>query len=155
MLSFKHSGASGDIIFSLPTVISIHQENPTFEVKFFIDINKPSKNYLGSKHPLKNLRFDENYFNKLKPLLESQEYINKVEIYKNQEISVDLDEFRSLGIDYNKGHIPRWYFYLFKANFDLSQPWLFVEPKEKFKILVNRTSRYRNINLSYEFFKRL
>lgn len=151
MLSCKHSGNLGDCIYSLPTIISIRKDNGDLYTNYYLDINKPTKNYLGSRHVLRGVRLNEDYFNKLKPLLESQNYIDNVEIYKNQELSFDLDEFRELNIDFNKGHIPRWYFYLFRANYDLSTPWISVTPYKKHKILVNRTERYRNININYSF----
>src|SRR5262249_46242908 len=50
------------------------------------------------------------------------------------------------GIELDRYAIPRWYFLTIKAHYDLSQPWLWVEPDERFRgrLVVNRTSRYRN-----------
>lgn len=135
MPKYLHSGRMGDIILSLPTVIAINER-----------LNEKADFYFNG---------EEDQYLSLKPLLESQPYIQKCELYDGQQIDINLDSFRRMGINHEKGDIARWYFWAWGVTYDLSKPWIHVEPDDRFqdKIIVNRTPRYRN-QFDYSFLNR-
>jgi hypothetical protein len=97
---------------------------------------------------------NDKYFYMLKPLLESQSYINKVEIYTDQYIDIDLDLYRKVPINPFTYCIPRWYFlFIIGANWDLSKSWLDIEPDYTYKdyILISRNNRYNSKYINYGF----
>lgn len=135
----------------MPTILSISKENPKEKTKILLAINRPSREH--HKHPSKNVLLTKESAEKLIPLLESQGF--SVEITENwhQEVDVDLDDFRKLNIDFAKGHIPRFFFYCYKSNYDLSQPYLSIKPTVNNYVLANRSARYRNPDINYAFLK--
>ncbi len=88
----------------------------------------------------------------LLPLLNEQKYLNKVEIFNNQKIHIDMDLFRSMpaNIQY---YSPRWFFHLTGIHVNLEEPFLQVNPHKIIngKIVVLRTFRYRNCFINYKF----
>jgi hypothetical protein len=152
MITFSHSGNVGDIIYSLPTVISICKRKQQ-KAHFYLKTNTYATYYPNAVHPLGNIRLNKAYAEALIPLLEAQDYIDKAAIYNDEEINIDLDSFRNFNLDMARIHLPRRYFYVFHANYNLAEPWLKVEPNPDVKdyILVNRTKRYRNLAISYKF----
>lgn len=150
-INLSHSGNIGDIIYSLPTVIYFSTK---YKINFYLKTEEFAQYLEFQKHPLNNVKLSRNFANKLIPLLKDQHYIQNCDIYDNQQIDIDLDDFRQLDFDFSNGHLPRWYFYAFLANYDLAQPWLWVKTEEyNNKIIVNRTSRYRNLSINYKFLK--
>lgn len=151
-ISFKHSGNVGDIIYSFPAVRSLLRNKGIEKADFYIQLNVPM-GYSGS-HPLGNVLMNEKFFQMLKPLLKSQSFIDKVEIFENQKIDVDLDTFRKVPINPFTYCIPRWYFlFIVGTNWDLSLPWLEVEKDDTYKdyILVSRNNRYKSKFINYSF----
>ena len=91
-LSFLHYGHLGDIIDSLSTVREIAKKK---ECNLYIQKNKAIPSHLSSKeHPFGNIYLSEKSINKILPLLKNQNYLNKVELYDNQNIDIDLNFFR-------------------------------------------------------------
>ncbi len=88
----------------------------------------------------------------LLPLLQKQNFITTVEIYKNQKIDIDLNLFKDLAMNLGLGSV-RWYFQLTGVHADLSEPYLFVEPHQKIKnkIAILRTKRRNNYLVNYKF----
>lgn len=151
-ISFKHSGNVGDIIYSLPAVRSLLQNKGVEKADFYINLNVPM--IYSGYHPLGNVLMNDKFFQMLWPLLKSQSFIDKVEIFGNQKIDVDLDTFRRVPINPFTYCIPRWYFlFVIGANWDLSLPWLEVEADNRFKnkIIVSRNSRLQSQFISYVF----
>jgi len=151
-ISFKHSGNVGDIIYSLPAVRSLLRNKGIEKADYYIQLNVPM-GYSGP-HPLGNVLMNEKFFQMLKPLLKSQSFIDKVEIFENQKIDVDLDTFRKVPINPFTYCIPRWYFlFIVGTNWDLSLPWLEVEKDDRYKdkILVSRNPRLQSQYISYKF----
>jgi hypothetical protein len=132
MLSFAHSGNIGDVVLSLPTVRVLGG---------------------GTFWLVPTVHMSEDFATKLSPLLASQDYISEVKIGVHSGVDYDMDKFRSLDLDLSQGNSCRWYVQAFPVCADLSKPWLTVPPDKTFAgcILVNRTNRYRNNNLSYRF----
>lgn len=149
MKSFKHSGQSGDIIYSLPAIASFNEKS-----NLYLQLNVKANLYEGAKNPLGNVFLNDNMFNFIAPLIEKQDYIEKIDIYKNQKIDIDLDQFRTVPINPAMGALTKRYFYFVNNFYDLSSPWLKVYESEeslKDKILVCRSERYRNEKLNYSY----
>jgi hypothetical protein len=148
-LTAAHGGALGDVIYSLPTLIFLTLENKC-TCKLLLKIGKASKNYPGAKSPV--FMISENDAQQLLPLLNYQDYLFNCGIYNNEQLDLDLDDFRQLKINHAIGHLPRHYFYCFRAHYDLSKPWIFVDDIEKHdRVVVARSERYRNLNFDYSF----
>jgi len=71
-------------------------------------------------------------------------------------IDVDLDIMRDYPMLLDRGNIARWYFLVFPVNFDLSKPWLKVEPDKEMKdaIVLARSNRYQAPNIDYTILNR-
>lgn len=154
MISFSHAGNAGDIIYSLPTVLSICKQKQD-KAAFFLKTNVYAAYYPNAIHPLGHVRLSKEYAEALIPLLKQQDFIEHSAIHTNEKIQVDLDHFREFTMDITRIHLPRRYFYVFHANYNLALPWLNVQANPNFKdfILVNRSKRYRNLAISYKFLK--
>ena len=151
-ITVKHSGGVGDVIYSLPALLSLVSQQRIEEVTFYLQLNQTVQ-YSGW-HPLGNLLLDAGYFEKLRPLLLAQRCIRRVEIYAGESIDVDFDGFRRLPLNYGTYSIPRWYFlFLIGTHWDLSRPWLSVEPDYRFKdfTLVGRNPRLQSPFIRYDF----
>lgn len=166
-ISFKHSGNSGDIIYSLSGIKAVC-EKYDMKADIYLWLNRPAHYYEGAVHPVKddktvkkNVMLNQYMFDMLKPLLESQKYIHSVQPWNGEEIQVDLDTIRKTLIGIPNGDIRRWYHYKFHDMIsDTSFPSLIIPYNEvsalkKFSpfIIVNRTERYRNNAISYAFLK--
>jgi hypothetical protein len=78
-----------------------------------------------------------------------------IENYKKHMFpDVDLDLFRELPWN-NTFNSPRWYFHITGEQEDLSLPYMFVDkhPTINDRIVIQRTFRFRNIYINYEFIK--
>ena len=64
--------------------------------------------------------------------------------------------FRAFPFDYQKGNIARWYFNIFATSYDLSKPWIKVNPDEsvKGKIVIARSIRYNAPDVDYSFLQK-
>ncbi len=151
-LSVKHSGAAGDIIYSLPALLSLRSVHQIDHVTYYLQLNEPH-DYVAP-HPLGKVLLDASFAAKLKPLLLTQPYIDAVEIYSGQPLQVDFDLVRRIGLNPCTYSVPRWYF-LFVAgtNWDVGKPWLQVEPDPRFRdyALVGRNARLRSPHIRYDF----
>ena len=150
IINFKHSGHLGDIIYAIPTMYALAKEA---KINLYIDINKALP--VDGKHPLGNVSLNEKSVSALKSLLLLQPKFNLIDIYNsnNHTINCDLDLFRAFPLDYHKGHIARWYFNIFATSYNLSKPWLRVNPDEsvKGKIVIARSTRYNAPDIDYSF----
>jgi hypothetical protein len=149
--TFKHSGNSGDIIYSLPAVISLSENLPNH---LYLALNQ-----LGSyreEHPLGNLRLNEKMASMLMPLLRAQHYLKQVSIHQGERVVYDLDLIRQMPMRYDRGDIARWYFYIFNTTYDLSKKWLSASPDNTYSeyIALARSQRHNNPNLDYRFLNR-
>ncbi|HEY0055613.1 MAG TPA: hypothetical protein VGB63_09675 [Pedobacter sp.] len=147
-----HSGNSGDIIYSLPSLLKINELTGR-KFNFLLKLNQPHNIGEHYSHPLGQVMLNEKMIAMLTPLLESQEYIEKCEVYYDQVIDIDLDGFRKAGILLDRGDIGRWCGYTIGINPDLYIPWLSVEPDIAFNgsIVISRSERYRNSCIDYSF----
>ncbi len=146
-LNFLHSGHAADIVNLLPVIKELSLEH---ECNLFIRLNRPLKFYY--KHPADGVFINEKIFSMLKPLLENQDYLNQVEIYDNQPIDIRLDMYRDMPINQLFDNITYATITTgVRPNFDL--PFLKAEDHSQLnnKIILQRTFRYRNDFINYEF----
>ena len=149
-ISFLHYGHLGDIINSLPVIKELSKTKKCF---LYIQKNKKIPKHVVSKnHPFGDVYLSEKAINKMLPLLQSQKFIEKVEIYNNQEVNIDLNFFRELPINFNIDSV-RWYSHLTGKFPDLSNNYIEVPNHEKFKnyIVIMRSLRRQNKFIDYSF----
>jgi hypothetical protein len=150
-ITFLHSGNCGDIIYALPTILTLKKNG-----KASIFLNTNPKKVHELYHTSDYVSFNEGMATMLKPLLLFQPEIGTCEIYKDQNIDYDLDVFRSYTFLQDRGSISRWYFYVFGISAPLYNPWL-VAPKDLSVndcIIIARSKRYRNPLIDYSFFRK-
>lgn len=153
-LNVLHSGNVGDIIYSIPVLLGILKQRGIEKVNYHLKLNVPMG--YSAEHPLGNVLLNLDFASKLLPLLKKQKYIDKVKIYENQHIDINLDNFRQLPIRFQTGVIPRWYFWQYGVDFDLTQSWIEAEKFDYFKnkIIVSRTQRHNSPFINYKFMDR-
>lgn len=162
-ISFKTSGLSGDIIHYLAGIKQVCNENQA-RADIYVWLDQPCFIYDGAQHPYGNVMVNQYAFDMLKPLVESQIYVNSFNVWSGQEIRVDLDKIREVKIMMPYGSLSRWIFYKYPdMTAPLHEPWLTVGvgqlTQSVFRthndvILINRTSRYHNPFISYFFLER-
>ena len=149
-ISFLHYGHLGDIINSLPVIKEISKHK---KCNLYIQKDKPIPDHVITKdHPFGSVYLTKNSISKMLPLLRNQKYLEKVEIYENQEITIDLNFFRELPINFNIDSV-RWYSHLTGCFPDLSIKYLEVNEYQKFKdyIVIMRSLRRQNQFIDYSF----
>lgn len=149
---FKHSGNSGDIIYSLPTVFALSKNG---KAHMHLGLNR--KSIVQHKfHPLGNVMMNDKIVSMLQPLLLHQPQIQGCDIYENQPVDYDLDFIRHYPIRQDKGSISRWYFNIFNIFSNLSNPWLVAPKNNDFAghIIIARSHRYRAPGIDYRFLKK-
>ena len=78
-ISFLHYGHLGDIINSLPVLQELSKSK---DCNLYLQINKKIPDHVVSKdHPFGEVYLSETSCLKMLPLLKSQKYLNKVEIF--------------------------------------------------------------------------
>lgn len=156
-LKFKHSGASGDILYSLPAIkkaCEIHDKDAVL----FIKVNAPN---IGTnpafKHAYGDVMLNDYAYKMLKPLLMEFDFISDVIPYTNQKVDYDLDKFRSIGMNLAAYDIKRWYALAYPelSGIDCSEKILYLDTSPGDYIVVNRTERYQNPNIDYSILNNL
>lgn len=161
----KHSANPGDVIASL-VCVKKYWELTGRKVKYLQRINMVGNYYPGATHPTVDekgnmVTMNKNMFDMMKPLVESQEYIDSFEIYDGQRVDVDFDVIRGKTfVNLPHGSIQAWLFYAYAdLQSDISKPWIFLEPQKrqieevtKGKVLLNFTERYRNNQVILDYF---
>ena len=151
MITYKHSGTTGDLIYSLEIVKK--QGGGSFNVAIG-NIENCIMQYTGRPadvSPEHQGRFTERDFELLAPLLERQSYITTVGKWYpgDPEPKVDLDHFRSYLYRQFEGNIIKAYHGAFNMPWDDSMYtdiWLEADPVRQAAIVVNRTNRYLDPN---------
>tara|TARA_X000001036_G_C20629008_1_gene786341 strand:- start:648 stop:1523 length:876 start_codon:yes stop_codon:yes gene_type:complete len=149
-ISFLHYGHLGDIINCLPIIKELSKEKVC---NLFIQKNKEiPKHVVSRSHPFGEVYLSENSIRKMLPLLRNQKFINKVEIYNDEKIDIDLNFFRELPINFNIDSV-RWYFHLVGCFPDLSKSYLQVPAHYNYKdyIVIMRSLRRQNKFIDYSF----
>jgi hypothetical protein len=149
MKQFKHSGALGDLIYSLPIVKHFGPG------EFYLHLNQMDwigQHYYGAlPTPFHQGRMTQGDFEYMKTFMEAQEYITKFDVLdpKVAEITHNLDRFRPPFVQH-----PTNYLMLYSEVFGLtldeakavsSQPWLTVPKPKRIEgktTVINRTRRW-------------
>ena len=150
IFSVKHSGPSGDIIYSLPAVKEYaRQYGP---VTYYLQLDKKAFYYEGAQHPDGENALPKARAEILIPLLESLPFIERATIWEGERVILDLDSIHAYKNGKPFGSISRWYFHVWsELTADLSERVIPIDHNPQDYILVNRTSRYRNEEISYHF----
>lgn len=151
LTSFKHSGNSGDIIYSLPTVFELAKNG-----KAQLYLNEGEPGIYQDYHPLGGVMLNDKVVQMLKPLLSHQPQIMLCEKYNGESIDYDLDQFRNYGILMDRGSIIKWYFYVYGITADSSLPWLTAPKDSQYAdyMVIARSHRYRQPMINYGFLKK-
>jgi hypothetical protein len=149
---FKHSGNSGDIIYSLPAVYALSKNGMA---QFHLDANQKI-NYKTKFHPLGSVMLNNKIIQMLQPLLLHQPQIEVCDTYTNQPIDYDLDIIRRHPFNLGRNSISRWYFHAFCIYANLCKPWLIAPKDESVSdyIVIARSHRYRSPGIDYSFLKK-
>jgi hypothetical protein len=158
----KHSFNAGDLIVVLAGLQNLYRTTGK-KTRVYQRLFLPAFYYDGAPHPVTHngqpVCMNEDIFNRLKPLIEAQEYIESFRIWKGEEVNYDIDLTRdSKIIPMPAGfiHTYAWSIYPELAC-DLSESWIDFEfPLPAVfgnKIIINRTERYTNPYITYFFLK--
>lgn len=163
MKTFKHSGAIGDLIYSLP--IMKHFKGG----KFYLHLNQ--MNWLGQHYyntlpvPFHQNRLTEKDFEFMKDFMLAQEYIEGFEILDPSiiEISHNLDKFRPLFVGHPANYIDTYCMAFGISDPEIKQqiqvtPWLSVPSPvviDNKTVIINRTERWipRNLSPQWDLWK--
>jgi hypothetical protein len=152
ILTFRHSGNCGDIIYSLSAIKAACIDNAASAV-LYIRLGVPST-FTEKTHPVGNVMMNRGMYDMLRPLLIAQPYIQDVQVYDNELVDYDLDLFRKECRNLSAGNIQSWYS---SAYVDLRprlhEPNLFVTPIKNDYIIINRTARYNNVFVDYSILR--
>jgi hypothetical protein len=160
--AFKHSGRLGDIIYSMPLVKQI-AESQGRPVDYYVCNDVSARLGKDVFHPSLDVMVNANLFDYIEPLISKQDYISKithVPLAKIPADAVDLDRFKSTGLNLRAGLIYGWYRKAFGVSFPLEAPWLFVDQQSgngilktesNVSVLIGRTTRFCNTKINYGF----
>lgn len=160
-LVFKHSGRLGDIVYALPLVKRMAEMRGT-PADFYIPSDVPSRLGNDVYHPGGELMVGPALFGFIEPLLVVQPYLKNVHFVKSSELPadyIDLDAFKTSGLNLKAGLIQGWYRKAFGVAFPLEAPWLLLPEGERggaaqspaFNVLIGRTTRFCNTSINYSF----
>lgn len=161
--SFKHSINAGDLLSALPAMKSYYEKTGQ-KVTVLQALDLPAEYYQGATHGTVDDKgtmvcMNQHIFNMIKPLVESQEYIEQMEVFSGQPVKVDLDIIRKqVFVNLPNGMIQSWVMFAFpNLEYDLSKTWIELPdlevPEVEGKVIVNFTERYRNPLIHYFFLK--
>lgn len=129
MLTFKHSGARGDLIYGLPVIKALNGGT--------LCVNLSKEHYVGKPMECQDVLW-------LKDLLKDQTYIHDVVEWDGNYVTHDIDKFRlDKTLDYRS--LAQCQLSAFGLKFDLSQPWIDPSkftPNHIADIVICRSARY-------------
>jgi hypothetical protein len=161
--SVKHLANPGDCVAVMAS-LKKYWEVTGRKIVFLQQINTPAAYYQGAVHPTMdeqgvNVTFNMPMFEMMKPLMESQEYIQSMEVFRGQQVGLDFDVIRGKTfVNMPKMAIQSWIMFAYPdLAYDLSKSWIELNGKSpshitkqvKGKIILNFTERYRNHVLNY------
>lgn len=169
---FKHFCNPGDLVASMACLKSYY-ESTGKPIILCQQKNITANYYQGARHGTVSdsdqstmVCMNTPMFDKIKPLVTSQEYIHDMEEFTGQTILVDLDVIRKeIFVNMPHGMIQSWPMFAYPdLAYDLSKPWIDLPinkeiddkilPQVKGKILLNFTERYRNGHINYFFLRK-
>lgn len=167
-IGFKSSYNSGDILYHLSAIKAVCEKQQA-KAHLYLWIDRVAAYYPGCPpHPVKDITGKKDVslnlkmYTMLKPLLEAQPYIEAVEMYNGEQVTVDLDLIKQRKVGQPMGDLRQWPGFVFPDMVcDIGEGALFL-PEHKIEmngapdnryIIVNRTERYLNTFISYHFLK--
>lgn len=165
LVSLLHSFPAGDLLAALPGLKQVSQDNDCEWIIYQkVDLSYGlSMAYPGAVYSIKDdsgqpVTMNKNTFLALKPLLLAQPYIKDFREWAGESVNFNFDELRERDTTMPMGSINRWAMYLWPdMATDLSKETLTIpdsiDQRVVGKILINRTERYTNMLISYNFLK--
>lgn len=160
--TFLHFGSVGDVWAAIPAINEYYRKYKKKAILYLKDGQKAFY-YQGAVHPTvningENVMLNQNMIDMMIPLLEAQESIFAARVWNDEEIHLNLNAFRNTNVGMPSFCISRWQFYTWPdLACDLSKVWLTVPDSDKDlakgKIIITRTERYTNPNISYKFLR--
>lgn len=161
-ITIKHSYNAGDLIVLMAGLRQLYKTYNR-KVTIYQVIDFPAFYYPGAISPTtdkegQQVCMNKDMFDRLKPLIEYQEYIESFEIFEGQKTDFDVDLTRdSRMIPMPAGLIHHYAFSIFpEMSCDLSEKWIEVPSiftTKEYKCIINRTQRYTNAYINYFFLK--
>lgn len=163
----KHFANIGDIIAVMPAV-KRYWEVTKRKVIFSQVVGQQAQYYPGAVHPTvnemgQNVCVNQAMFDMIKPLIESQPYIQQFEKYEGQKVDIDFDVIRGKTfVGLPNLMLQSWVFFAFPdLACDLSKSWIELPEVEdhpikeqvRGKVIINFTERYRSEPIDYFFLK--
>lgn len=144
----------------LPGIQKLYKEKGKKAI-IYQRLDMPAYYFDDANHPVKTdgkqVCMNKAVFDMMKPLLESQEYIESFEVWQGEKVVYDFDLTRhNSQIPIPAGDIHAWVTLTFPTlQCDLSKPWLRIEKVKHYKdfIVINRTERYTNPYIDFFFLK--
>jgi hypothetical protein len=140
VLTFKHSGNLGDIIYSLPTIIALGGG--------ILFINNEPPDMYNDRGSVPRYPMTSDMVFQMIELLKSQPYLYDIRPHENQAVDFDLDKFRKhLSNEMTwaiarTDHLAHWHLKAFKKKFNLAEPWLYnIEPVYVNDIVIARHTK--------------
>lgn len=153
-MNFSQSGNLGDLLYSLSVVKKLGPGNFYVKLRNIPNVIKKYNN--GPVPPEYVDKLSQKDYDLLKPLLEAQDYINNVGTYTNENIDIDLDDFRGVIHSKMNGNFLQAFYTTHNIPYnsdDLIQPWITVpNPNRVAKYVVARSPRWRGNN-SVQYWK--
>jgi hypothetical protein len=174
-ITIRSSNPFGDLLSMLAGIKQVCKDKEKKAI-IYQRINTVGVSYQNAEHPYKDENGDPitmnlTMFEKIKPLLEAQDYIERYEIYTGQPFEMDLDKCKlEVFVNAPHGSLARYINHVYpECATDLSRQWLKVNVlKSGFmgdqsfhkkniyedKIIINFTFRHRNYYMDYFFLKK-
>jgi len=159
-LVFKHSGRLGDILYSMPLVKQLAELQDT-SADYYVSSDIPARLGKDVFHPSLEVMVNSNLYDYIEPLLSRQIYLNRILHVPTLAIprdAIDLDQFKTSGLNLKAGLIYGWYRKAFGVPFPLEAPWISVDcsvedaeiaEDTEISVLVGRTTRFCNTRINY------
>jgi hypothetical protein len=161
-VTYKTSSPAGDLISFLAGMQQIWMDLGKKAV-IYQRLGMVGMGHAGSVHPFENeekepVCMNQYMFDMLRPLIISQPYVHSYEVFKGEDVQIDLDKIRMEQFTNQPlGSLNRWPAYAFpEMACDLSQKWVHIPERlstSPAKIIINFTQRYRNHFVHYFFLK--
>ena len=134
-LSFLHSGRIGDVIYSLPTIKELSKSH---KCKLYVQIEKP---ILGPYEASRKVFINKRCGDLILPLLRNQDFLETVNIYKDEKIDINLDLFRDIPINHSF-YSSRWFSHICGVNINVENTFLSVKPHNLIKNKIINQTRF-------------
>lgn len=151
-LLFKHGCFSGDLIYAMAGIKTIC-ENSNNKAVIYQWLDQQGRLYEDAQHPYGHSMMNQYAFDMIKPLVESQDYIESFSKWQGEKVMVDLDKLRQVKSHMPYGNIVTWLGMVFAEMMpEYWKPWITVSGRHlwlKDMIIVNRTTRYHGQWIHY------